>query len=101
MPGGEFEVAQDLLDVDGIAEILADIFAEALHGKIFIQMGERANLFSRARGHGKTGIRRFHRWTQIKTCSAKSAPVCGHNPRYMLCVARHTNFRFALITALP
>jgi hypothetical protein len=27
-----------LLDVDGIAEILANIFAEALHGKIFIQM---------------------------------------------------------------
>src|SRR6185437_9348328 len=37
LAGGEFDVAQDLLDVDGIPEIPANIFAEALHGKIFIQ----------------------------------------------------------------
>ena len=41
----DFDVAQDLLDVNGIAEIPANIFAEALHGKIFIQMPGRANNF--------------------------------------------------------
>ena len=45
LAGGEFDVAQDLPDVDRITEIAANIFAEALHGKIFIQMTRRANLF--------------------------------------------------------
>ena len=45
LTGRKFDVAQDLLDVDGVAEIATDIFAEALHGKIFIQMPERANIF--------------------------------------------------------
>ena len=42
---GDFDIAERLLDVDGIAEIPANIFAEALHGKIFIQMRERATRF--------------------------------------------------------
>jgi len=51
----DFEVAQDLLDVDGIAEIPANIFAEALHGKIFIQMAQRANNFRKEIEQGETG----------------------------------------------
>jgi len=54
---GEFDVAQDLAYVDGITEVTANIFAEALHGKIFIQTGERANNFRLTGGSGEQRLK--------------------------------------------
>jgi hypothetical protein len=83
-----------LLDVDGIAEIPADIFAETLHGKIFIQMRERANLFSEPQ----------NRNPQMTQIFAERFLMCVHLRHLRIphvCVAQHTKFRFALTTGLP
>ena len=56
---GEFDVAQDLAYVDGITEVTANIFAEALHGKIFIQMRERANNFRLTGGRRENRVWRI------------------------------------------